>query len=234
MPPKVKMTKENIVEASLNIVRRDGITKLNARSVAKELKCSTQPIYSFYATMEALKTDVTKATNDYFDDYLAERISRQESTSPYGASGLAYIQFAKDEKELFKLLFMQDNIYAREWEKAHSYQIEMVKAATGLSKDNAKKFHLQMWTFVHGIATFFATSYLSISDEIINELMTRTSFTMLETYTKGREVKKKIMSCTKCGIQLVDSKLSDSYEKTLNTFDNDKEPIYSIYHCFHM
>ena len=27
---------------------------------------------------------------------------------PYKASGIAYIQFAKEEKELFKLLFMRD------------------------------------------------------------------------------------------------------------------------------
>jgi len=182
MPPKAKILKKHIIEGSLNIVRREGMSRLNARNIAKEIKYSTQPIYTYYATMEELKADVLKAASDYFDNYLAECVKHRKGTSAYGAIGLGYIQFAKEEKELFKLLFMQDNIYGQTWEQEQNSQIEMVMAATGLSRDDAKNFHLQMWIFAHGIATFFATSYLDISDELIDEFLTRVSSSVLETY----------------------------------------------------
>jgi len=186
MPPTAKVTKADIIEASLNIIRHKGVSELNARAVAKELKCSTQPIYSIYASMEELKTEVTKTVNDYFDAYLYEHIKKSHASSPYGASGLAYIQFAKEEKELYRLLFMQNNIYAQTWEDEHRPYIKMVMNATGLDMESAKNFHLQMWLFIHGISTFFATSYLDISDELIHEFLNRISGGLLSTYEESK------------------------------------------------
>lgn len=60
MPPKQKVTKEDIVLAAINLVRKNGVESINARSVAAEIGCSTQPIFSNYATMEELKQDIIK------------------------------------------------------------------------------------------------------------------------------------------------------------------------------
>lgn len=46
MPPKVKVTKAEIVKAALAVVREHGAGVLNARTVAAVLNCSTQPIFS--------------------------------------------------------------------------------------------------------------------------------------------------------------------------------------------
>lgn len=186
MPPKVKLKKENIIEASLNIVRSGGISKLNARALAKELKCSTHPIFGYYATMEELKADVIKAASKYCDEYLNER-KKCRDVSPYKLSGLAYIQFAKDEKELFKLLFMSDKKDEQRWEDDHHYEIEMIMETAGFDQDTAKKFHLQMWLFVHGIATLFITSSLDISNELIDDLMTRTYLGALKMYEENKQ-----------------------------------------------
>ena len=45
MPPKVRITKEEIINKAVDIVRRDGAQAINARNVAAELECSTQPIF---------------------------------------------------------------------------------------------------------------------------------------------------------------------------------------------
>ena len=50
MPPKVKITKEDIANAALEIVRENGVSALNARAVALKLNSSTQPIFSNYDT----------------------------------------------------------------------------------------------------------------------------------------------------------------------------------------
>lgn len=44
MPRSVQITKEKILAAALDILIRDGYYAVNIKSIAKELKCSTQPI----------------------------------------------------------------------------------------------------------------------------------------------------------------------------------------------
>ncbi|MBO5790241.1 MAG: TetR/AcrR family transcriptional regulator, partial [Clostridia bacterium] len=60
MPPKVKITKEEIVEAAMRIVRECGDEALNARNIAASLGCSTQPVFSNFATMAELRLAVIK------------------------------------------------------------------------------------------------------------------------------------------------------------------------------
>ena len=44
MPPKVKITKEMIIDAAFEIARSEGAENINARTVSKKLGCSTQPV----------------------------------------------------------------------------------------------------------------------------------------------------------------------------------------------
>ena len=63
MPPKVRITKEDIIHTAVEIVRRDGTGAINARVIAKELNCSTQPVFSNFATMEDLRYAVVAAAD---------------------------------------------------------------------------------------------------------------------------------------------------------------------------
>ena len=56
MPPKIRITKENIVERAVEIVREHGMDSLNARSLAKELGCSVQPIFRAFDSMGELRS----------------------------------------------------------------------------------------------------------------------------------------------------------------------------------
>ena len=53
MPPKAKVTKDMIIDAAFNVVREAGAENINARTVAKKLKCSTQPVMYHFETIEA-------------------------------------------------------------------------------------------------------------------------------------------------------------------------------------
>ena len=61
MPPKVKITKEEIIAAALELLRQKGLEAVNARAVAQMLGCSTQPIFSNYSSMADLQQDVLAA-----------------------------------------------------------------------------------------------------------------------------------------------------------------------------
>ena len=82
MPPKVKVTKEEIVRAALDLVRQSGAAALNARAVANRLGCSTQPVFSNYATMEELRQDVLQAADGCYQKHIAEGMRCLLYTSP--------------------------------------------------------------------------------------------------------------------------------------------------------
>ena len=50
--------------------------------------------------------------------------------------------------------------------------IDLIKANLGISEDDAYMFHLEMWIYVHGIATMAATSYLDWGDDLVSRVLT--------------------------------------------------------------
>ena len=107
MAPKVKITKEEIVAAAIELVRQRGEVALNARNIATALNCSTQPIFSNFSSMEELRMEVITAADQLCNQYIKKEVEG-EAYPAYKATGMAYIRFAKEERELFKLLYMRD------------------------------------------------------------------------------------------------------------------------------
>lgn len=188
MPPKIKIKKEDILKASIEVVQKKGAVSLNARAVAKTLNCSTQPIFSNYATMEILKNDVMLSAKQLYQQYI-ENGMKDPSYPPYKASGISYIRFAKEEKELFKLLFMRDRSKEeiKEEREELSGLIHLISSNTGMSLDDAYMFHIEMWVYVHGIATMIATAYLDWEWDMISMMLTDSYLGMKERYKNKNE-----------------------------------------------
>ena len=173
MPPKVKTTKEDIVNAAVEIVRCCGAQAINARSIATALNCSTQPIFSNFATMEALRFAVVEKADLLCREYMQREVDSGKFPA-YKANGMAYIRFAKEEKELFKLLYMRDRAGEDEpqGETVGEEMEKIVYNETGLDSTSVKLFHLEMWAFVHGIATMYATGFLDLAWELVSKMLT--------------------------------------------------------------
>lgn len=187
MPPKQKVTKEDIVLAAINLVRKNGVESINARSVAAEIGCSTQPIFSNYATMEELKQDIIKISYEKYMEYILS-YKAPEGCPAYKNTGLAYITYAKNERELFKLLFMRHRTREEYIKKDSSVKsvIDMIISSTDLSQNEAEIIHTEMWIFVHGIATMIATDYLEISDDDISFMLTDMYQGLLKRFSEKR------------------------------------------------
>lgn len=173
MPPKVKVTKEDIINAAVEIVRQSGAQALNARNIAAALNCSTQPIFSNFSTMEELRLAVVAQADRLSQEYMHREVERGEFPV-YKANGMAYIRFAKEERELFKLLYMCDRTggLIPEGSELNDRMEIIVHDNTGLGGDDAKLFHLEMWAYVHGIATMFATGFLELEWELVSKMLT--------------------------------------------------------------
>lgn len=108
MPPKAKITRDMVISAAFEVARRTGAENINARTVSKELNCSTQPVMYHFATMEELKRAVYKKTDEYHTQYLMGIPEKQENTML--GIGLNYIRFAVEEPNLFRFLFQSGYI----------------------------------------------------------------------------------------------------------------------------
>ena len=173
MPPRFKFTKEEIVQAALDITRESGLSALTARALAARLGCSVKPVFGAFKNMEEVQQEVMAAANRMYEDYLKTDMAKGQYP-PYKASGMAYIRFAKEEPHLFKLLFMRDRSGEKIEENREELRplIDLIKANLGISEDDAYLFHLEMWIFVHGIATMIVTNYLDWEEEYISRALT--------------------------------------------------------------
>ena len=188
MPPKFKFTRDEITNAALNVTRKNGISGLTARALAAELECSVKPIFGLFKNMEEVGQEVFIASDLLYQNYLREDMAKGKY-SPYKASGMAYIRFAKEERELFKLLFMRDRSREKIEENKEEIRplMQLIQQNLGISEDEAYLFHLEMWLYVHGIATMIATSYLDWDDEFISRVLTDAYMGLKYRYTEGKD-----------------------------------------------
>ena len=173
MPPKFLFTREEMLQAALRVTKRSGLSGLTARALASELDCSVKPIFGLFRNMEELHAEVLSAADTLYRSYL-EADMQSGKYPPYKASGMAYIRFSKEERELFRLLFMRDRsgeIIGENLEEIRPL-LDLIRKNTGLSEREAYLFHLEMWIYVHGIATMLATSYLEWDAEFISNTLT--------------------------------------------------------------
>ncbi len=171
MPPKAKVTKEAVLAAAVALVRREGAGALNARALAGELGCSTQPLFTHYPTMEHIKTAVIEDAAACWMRHIEEEKAK-DVWPAYKAMGMAYWRFAVTERELFKLLFMRDRTgetFATD--ESFVMAITAIQQANGLTHEAAERFHMAMWSAVHGLATMSATGYLSLTEEQVSTLI---------------------------------------------------------------
>lgn len=170
MPPKPKVTKEHILQGALSIVRKGGTNALTAKALAKELSCSTQPIFWHYESMDSLKKEVFEAALAVFGERL--RIGDPHS-SPYLTIGLNYIRFATEERELFRLLFMSDfgqrDLVSSRVEM--DYILGIIEASEDISDENAQIIYREMWLFSHGIAAMIATRTAAFTEKEVRDML---------------------------------------------------------------
>ena len=63
MPAVKKASRKAILDAAVEVLRDGGFSAINARSVARKLGCSTQPIYLSFQNMAELKAALTDDVN---------------------------------------------------------------------------------------------------------------------------------------------------------------------------
>ena len=171
MPPRVKITKDAIVNAALSLLKSSGEEAINAGSLAAALGCSTQPIFSNFESMEVLRAGVIARAYENYLSFIEKELAAGKYP-PYKAFGMAYIRFAKEEKAFFRLLFMRDRT-GEELSLSPDFErsVQLIMEANRLSKETAMLLHMEMWACVHGIGTMLVTSFQPMEEALISRMI---------------------------------------------------------------
>ena len=105
MPPKAKFTREEVIEAALKIVMREGIENLTARALAGELGSSARPVFTVFSGMDEVQCEVQKAAHALYNKMVEQGLKENLA---FKGVGKAYIRFAIEYPKLFQMLFMRE------------------------------------------------------------------------------------------------------------------------------
>ncbi len=186
MPPKAKFTKDEIIEAALNIVREEGMEALSARSLGLKLGSSARPIFTVFKSTEEIHQDIMTVSKKLYSEYVNYGLSQTDMPAFKGV-GVAYIRFAIAEPKLFQILFMSEypekptlvNVLPI-IDDNYSQILDSVQKCFSLNKSNSEWLYRHLWIYSHGIAVLCATNMCVFSFEEIEKMLTEVCLAMVK------------------------------------------------------
>ena len=184
MPPKVKFSKQEIVDAAVRVARDKGIDGVTAREIAAELGVSTRPIFTYFDTMDEVKVEVFQTAKELYRAYVERGLA---GPIPFLGVGQQYIRFAHDEPELYKLLFLTrpGNASGGAMEALRFSQDlarESLMRIYNMDAHTADCYFRDLWLVVFSFATLIVTDDCPYTDAEMSAILTEVSLSICKAY----------------------------------------------------
>lgn len=184
MPPKAKFTKEEIIEAALNIVKTDGFEALTSRELGTRLGSSARPVFTVFKSMEEVQQAVIQSAKTLYKEYVNKGLTAEH---PFKGVGTQYILFSLNEPKLFQLLFMTEQPQIPDLsgvlpliEESYEEILLSIQDDYGIDKPFAEKLYRHLWIYTHGIATLCATNMCRFTGTEISSMITEVCTSILK------------------------------------------------------
>lgn len=191
MPPKAKFTRDEIIEASLAIVKAEGFKALTARALGAKLGSSARPIFTVFDSMEEVQQAVLDEAKRIYKQYVERGL---KETLPFKGVGTQYILFAMEEPKLFQLLFMKEQELVPNLsgvlpliEESYDDILYSIQSSYALDANMSKKLYHHLWIYTHGIASLCATKMCCFTAEEMNTMMTEVFVSLLKNMKAGQK-----------------------------------------------
>ena len=161
MPAIAKVTKEMIIEAAFEVAKELGAENITARTVSQKLGCSTQPVLYHFKTIEDVRIAAHKKASEFHINYVTNLSGKYER--PMLEVGMRYIQFAVEEKNLFRFLY-HSNYYTgvslSDWltGKIFDSLFPILRRQARVNERQAYSIFSQIVLVTHGIASLLANN----------------------------------------------------------------------------
>jgi AcrR family transcriptional regulator len=173
-------TRNNILEASLQIVKEEGWQALSMRKIADKIEYTAPIIYEYFANKDAILHELTRQGFVKLSKLMDEAKSKlADPAEQLEAMWLAYWNFAFSEKELYQVMYgvemnccvMQNSCPDIQgpstmlWDK-----IAEIIPEEKRTEDYIDKKYYTFWSIVHGLISINMTRQLT-SDEMNKEVL---------------------------------------------------------------
>lgn len=171
MPPKPKLTKEEIAAMALTIIEEDGVAALTARELGKRLGASSTPIFTVFKNMDEVKQAARELGFARFETRFSDI---EDYTPAFKRVGMLVVKLAVEEPEMFKLLFMQAHEEPQGFESTFhdlgeiGYTcVRLIQRDYDLSEADAMRLFEAMWLHTFGLGAMCAMRVCEFSEKEI-------------------------------------------------------------------
>lgn len=193
MPPRAKFTREEIINAALDIVRSDGFAALTARTLGVKLGSSARPIFTLFSSMDEVCREVVAAAKALYAEYV-DRGLGQTGLPAFKGVGIQYVKFALAEPKLFQVLFMSQQPKKPAIgdvlpiiEEHYQQILESIQEDYGLNREKAEWLYRHLWIYTHGIAVLCATNMCTFTQEDMAKMMSEIFTAVLRELKEGEK-----------------------------------------------
>ncbi len=160
MGPKVKFTREQIIDAAFEIAKTEGIEGITMRKIAEQMGSSVAPIYVNFENVDELNGALIERIISVSQQLLNE----ESSGNPFYDMGRASLRFASEYGIIFRDLVMTNNSRIKIYdEKIMPALIEEMKKdpeLEGFTVDELTTILLKMKIFQLGLSIMVANGLL--------------------------------------------------------------------------
>jgi len=178
MPPKAVFNREDIITNAFEIVKKSGFRDFSARKIADELGSSTAPVYSYFASMDELKTAVMEKAENLMLEYTLKSYTK----SVFLNMGTGLVLFAQENRELFRALLLESGetrSFLESFIKALTSELHKDELISLLPEKGRREVMNRMAIFTHGFASLLCVGLI---DEVSKKTAIKTMLNM------GRDV----------------------------------------------
>ena len=183
MPPKIKITKQALLQKAYEITEQQGIEALTSRSLAAAAGCSVQPVFSHFPTMEELRQETFQyACSRFLEEVM---VYRDRPDFPAICSKWT-LDLARKRPNLYKLLYLSDGFPHTSMSRmmmdfeSNRKMAEHMAAAYGLSTQDCQNILVRSCLFLMGICTMICINHIEITDREALSMMQETVTDMVE------------------------------------------------------
>ena len=156
-----------ILDAAFEIIRNKGHENLNARSIAENLKCSTQPVLYNFKTIDEIREAVYEIADNYHTEFI---MPKQNDRNPLLELGLNYVRFAHEERHLFRFLFQSDKFSGKDMnsllnDPQLSEVINIIKKQLKMSEAKARQLFMTLFCAAHGLASLLGNNAMEYDEK---------------------------------------------------------------------
>lgn len=187
MPPKPKFTKDEIVQAALEVVSQKGVEALTAKELGDALGSSARPIFTVFRSMKEVQDEVRAAAMRRFERFAAQTLPDMPL---FKQVGMRMVLFGAKEPKLYQLLFMQENHNAASFDDVFGALgstaetcIQSLRNAHSLTEAESRLLFETVWIYTFGIGALCATGTCRFSEQRLGEMLS-TEFQAMLLFVK--------------------------------------------------